>query len=61
MKHIQNIQKSIGKFIPAYGFFKFQEKNPRNKSLETFAKCLGFPKRKPYPREWIKKSIKSIT
>ncbi len=40
MKHIQNSQKSIGKSIPDYGFIKSQEKNPRTKSLETFAKCL---------------------
>jgi hypothetical protein len=38
MKHIQNNQKSI----PAYGFKNL--KNPRTKSLETFAKCLWFPK-----------------
>jgi hypothetical protein len=40
MKQIQNNQKSIGKPIPAYGFKKFQEKNPRTRSLETFAKSL---------------------
>jgi hypothetical protein len=40
MKHIQNNKKSIEKFIPAYGFKKSQEKNPRTKSLETFANCL---------------------
>jgi hypothetical protein len=36
MKHNQNNQKSI----PAYGFKKSQEKNPRTKSLVTFAKGL---------------------
>jgi hypothetical protein len=40
MKHIQNNQKSIGKSIPAYGFYKFPEKNPGTKSLEAFAKSL---------------------
>jgi hypothetical protein len=40
MKQIQNSQKSIGKSIPAYGFLKSQEKNPRTKILETFAKSL---------------------
>jgi hypothetical protein len=33
-------QKIHRKSIPAYGFKKSQEKNPRSKSLETFAKCL---------------------
>jgi hypothetical protein len=31
MKNIQNVQKSTGKSIPAYGFKKFLEKNPRPK------------------------------
>jgi hypothetical protein len=47
MKHIQINRKSIGKSIPAYGFS--HEKNPRTKSLETFAKNVcDFQKRKPY-------------
>jgi hypothetical protein len=29
------------------------QKNPRTKRLETFVKCLWFPKRKSYPRVWI--------
>ncbi len=29
-----------GKYIPAYELKKSQEKNPRTKSLERFAKCL---------------------
>ncbi len=53
MKHIQNNQKSID---------KSQEKILRTKSLETFAKCLWFPKRKSYPRRvlhliWEEKSM----
>jgi hypothetical protein len=44
MKHIKNNQKSI----PAYRLEKSQEKNLWTKSLETFAKCLWFPKRKQY-------------
>ncbi len=39
MRQIQNNQKSVEKFIPAYGFYISQEKN-QNKSLKTFAKCL---------------------
>jgi hypothetical protein len=50
MIYIQSNQKSKGKSTPAYGFLKSQEKNLRTKSLDTFAKCLLFPKRKPYPR-----------
>jgi hypothetical protein len=40
MKQTQNRQKSIGKSIPAYGFQKSQEENPRTKILETFANPL---------------------
>jgi hypothetical protein len=40
MKQIQNIQKSIGKSITAYGFLKSREKNAQTKNLETFAKSL---------------------
>ncbi len=40
MKQIQNKPNSIGKSIPAYGFSKSQEKNPRTKRLKTFAQYL---------------------
>ncbi len=40
MKQIQNSQKSIEKSMTAYGFLKSQEKNPRTKGLETFAKSF---------------------
>jgi hypothetical protein len=42
MKQIQNNQKSIGNSIPAYGFYKSQEKNPQTKSLDNFAKPSDF-------------------
>ncbi len=42
------------KIHTTYGFLKSEEKNLRTKSLETFAKCLWFPKRKPYHGVWIK-------
>ncbi len=44
MKHIQNNQKSIGKSIPAYGFKKSEEKDPRTKSFMTFANVCDFQK-----------------
>jgi hypothetical protein len=36
--------KSIGKFIPAYGFLKSQEKNPRTKSLRLLLNVCYFQK-----------------
>jgi hypothetical protein len=40
MKQIQKNQKSIGKFISAYGFLKSEEKYLGTTSLETFGKSL---------------------
>ncbi len=40
--------------------FKNLKKNIREPSLKTFAKSLWFPKRKSYPRVWIKKSKENL-
>ncbi len=45
MKHIQNIQKNPCQPMDVENL----KKSPRTKTLETFAKCLRFPKIKPYP------------
>jgi hypothetical protein len=49
MKHIRNYQKSIGKFIPANGFLKSQEKICEPKALGLLSNVCDFQKRKPYP------------
>ncbi len=38
--------------------FKTSKKNARPRSLETFAKSLWFPKRKPYPRAVLRIRIR---
>jgi hypothetical protein len=44
MKHIQNNQKSIGKSIPAYGFYKSQEKIQEPKDSRLMPNLCDFHK-----------------
>jgi hypothetical protein len=58
-KQNQNNKKSIGKSIVAYGFKKYQEKNPQIKTLETIAKKFLFPISKN-PKGMDVKSIENL-
>ncbi len=52
-KNIDEADLKQSKIHTSLWILKSQEKNPRTKSLETFAKSLLFSHKNPYPRVWI--------